>query len=390
MNIKILDSPKSLVSALRALTAWADELRLAYAWVTSGNGRDDHWRTLPIDKIKRAVVGTDFDRTEPHCLELLCAQGRTTKVIRDPTGTFHPKVILGSKINGEAMAIVGSSNFTSGGFRRNTELNILLTGLLNDTELKDIETFIDSQWSKRCACFPDAKWFEEYKKAYQKRPKSPSAPRNNRIPDPDTEGMSLDIGWKDYYSLLIAYGGPASGHPIFDDTEEHDSYLQIIATAREGFRQYGVLARMPENLQNYFFGMNKKGALFGKMQGKVPLLDASSAALDAIPLEGDITDDAIKAYFRIDMGPKVKMAKKSRLLTLRRPDRFLTVNNGNKLRMMQVFGVWPRTADSYLELHKKIWEYPWFRVPAPEDKNEEQVCDARVALLDALLYEPKD
>lgn len=43
------------------------------------------------------------------------------RVVEDTEGVFHPKILIATK-GREARVLVGSSNFTSGGFGANTEI----------------------------------------------------------------------------------------------------------------------------------------------------------------------------------------------------------------------------------------------------------------------------
>lgn len=65
--VRVLTSTSDTLKAFRKLAAWADELHLAYAWASSGQGGSAHWNALPLDKVARAVVGIQSFGTEPRC-----------------------------------------------------------------------------------------------------------------------------------------------------------------------------------------------------------------------------------------------------------------------------------------------------------------------------------
>src|SRR5450631_3050904 len=120
---RICSSPAASLAALTELFDWAQEVRLAYAWATSSDSHAAHWKALPLSKVKQATIGIQFAQTEPATLRafLGCGAG-ILKVVEDTGGVFHPKVAVGLR-GGDARALVGSSNFTTGGFSGNTELN---------------------------------------------------------------------------------------------------------------------------------------------------------------------------------------------------------------------------------------------------------------------------
>jgi len=121
---QLLADPSHLLAALNELVEWSETLDFAYAWVHSAGDTMEAWCALDDAKIRRAVVGVHFGGTEPFALEYFndAIPGRV-RVIEDRGGTFHPKVIVG-RCGSKRRAIIGSSNFTPGGFGANTELNV--------------------------------------------------------------------------------------------------------------------------------------------------------------------------------------------------------------------------------------------------------------------------
>jgi hypothetical protein len=80
------------------------------------------------------------------------------------------------------------------------------------------------------------------------------------------------------------------------------------------------------------------------------------------------------------------MGAATRLLAVKRPDRFLVITGANK-RPIREGLEHPANLEGYLRLHKYIWSLPWFDTPKPDDADECRVWRARVALLDVLFYE---
>jgi hypothetical protein len=72
---------------------------------------------------------------------------------------------------------------------------------------------------------------------------------------------------------------------------------------------------------------------------------------------------------------------------MKRSDLFFTANNATQDKMKDLFGKRCDTTASYLELVRQIRSYPWFRAPEPKPMIEKRLWQARVALIDALLYQ---
>lgn len=74
----------------------------------------------------RILAGGDFAQTEPDALQVLQALGGDCEaklVSSSGLDGFHPKSYL-LFTSHQALLIVGSSNFTAGGFVQNIELNV--------------------------------------------------------------------------------------------------------------------------------------------------------------------------------------------------------------------------------------------------------------------------
>lgn len=73
---------------------------------------------------------------------------------------------------------------------------------------------------------------------------------------------------------------------------------------------------------------------------------------------------------------------------MKRPDLFLPANNASLVNLGSVFGVAPNNVEKYVALTERIWTFAWFSAPKPADTNGQRIWGARVALLDAIFYEP--
>src|SRR5262245_11232154 len=91
-----LRAPRAQHFHRRELASWATELHLAYAWASSDKGTADHWTSLPLKRLKRAVLGIQFAQTEPHVLRKL-RQRHVPPVGPYTTGILQPKIMVALK-----------------------------------------------------------------------------------------------------------------------------------------------------------------------------------------------------------------------------------------------------------------------------------------------------
>lgn len=90
------------------------------------------------------LVGLDMRSTEPEALKSLLDLSRKRDNVAlycyaslKPAGIYHPKVYL-SRLGDEVTSIVGSSNLTEGGLRKNVEVNVLIEADVRDEIVSDL------------------------------------------------------------------------------------------------------------------------------------------------------------------------------------------------------------------------------------------------------------
>lgn len=397
VTVTVLSRPPQTLSALRSLTTWADDLYLAYAWASSGRGRADHWDALPIPKVRKAVIGVHFAQTEPFVLEALAKHGDILRVVEDTAGVYHPKVIAGTK-GDYASAVLGSSNFTSGGFAGNTELNVLLEGPRENPALSEIIKFVEALWSGPRSFVPDADWLARYIRAYERRPLPPRIPEPTKATAIIVDEQDLNITWPEYYNLIRAQerrtlANHAEIH-VFDHPD--GSYLQEAEACRHAFAEYPVFREMPLDARKLVAGWGRgSSGYFGRMRGAGNFKNRVAADpqslgqfLDTIPLSGDVSIGEVEqCLVGMTALHGVNLATASRLLCMKRQDLFVPYNNANVQRIQKTFRHVTRTVTGYLDLHERIWRFGWVHTSEPDNEDERRVWHARVALLDSLVYE---
>lgn len=396
-SVHVVVSARSLVAELKNLSDWAESITLIFAWASSANGTAPHWKALDLAKIERALIGVHFNQTEPEALRVLMDLG-VLRVFGGSNGVFHPKVVVG--VRGTfCRAIIGSSNFTAGGYGSNVEVNVVIAGDLSSATISTVLAFADAQWGHWKTFEPDKEWLKNYEIAWQQRPTPPRTPHS---PGPDrVEGEGdLKVSFDDYFRIVVAQENRilADGDTIrvFDD--ERGSYLQEAEACRAAFAAYKKFAKMPVDLRRLVAGWgDKSSGYFGRMVGagyfKQVVLDHPTAIgehLDRVPLVGKVSAKLAVDVLEGLLGVRgVAIGTATRLLTMKRPDLFLTVNRANRERLREVLGSSPVTAHGYLKLHQKLWAMPWAAESEPINEDQRRVWAARVGLLDAIFYDPQ-
>lgn len=92
------------------------------------------------------LVGLDMRSTEPEALQTLLDLSRKNANVAmycygslSEVGIYHPKLYV-SRVGDEVTSIVGSSNLTEGGLKKNVEINVLIEAQVRDEIVSDIYT----------------------------------------------------------------------------------------------------------------------------------------------------------------------------------------------------------------------------------------------------------
>jgi hypothetical protein len=181
---------------------------------------------------------------------------------------------------------------------------------------------------------------------------------------------------------------------VFDHPD--GSYLQEAEACRDAFAEYPVFREMPLEARKLVAGWGKgSSGYFGRMVGAGNFKNlvaenpqALGQFLDAIPLSGDLSLDEVEQCLTGMTALRgVNIATASRLVCVKRQDLFVPYNGANVRRIREIFGRTGPSVAGYIELHERIWRFGWIRTSEPDTADERRVWHARVALLDALVYE---
>ncbi len=118
------------------LTAWASSKSSSFEKLV----RNKH-------KIEKIIVGIHFYQTHPEFIETFL-KSDNVKYIKQPEGTFHPKIFLFYNNESDWEILLGSANFTKAAFTVNTEISTLIKSTdINAPEiLKQTLKIINSTW----------------------------------------------------------------------------------------------------------------------------------------------------------------------------------------------------------------------------------------------------
>ncbi|MDH5824195.1 phospholipase D family protein [Luteimonas sp. RD2P54] len=393
MITRIIVAPQILLAALEDLVDWSEEIWMAFAWASSQEGRADHWRALDLDKVQRAVIGTQFAQTEPWVLSKLNEKPDRLRLIIGSIGTFHPKVILGVRRD-EARAIVGSANFTTAAFTKNTEVCVQLDGRRSDEQFQQLRHLIDQQYDRGKVL--DKRWLDDYTVAWR-------AARHRTIIVPQARlelvsMTSLDMPWQTYVAVIEAQERRSLSSGVrLNVRGDYPSYFVELDRAREIFRERKPFAELTRNQRSMLIGIGSQssgliGAMGAARYAKQIVYQSPEkigVALDRLPLNGRVQPALVTNILEHLTSLKgVKLGVATRLLAVKRPDLFVSVNNGSGPQLTTLLGGRViRTPKDYLDLLAVVWGTEWHRSIRPSNEEEAAIWNRRAALLDAALYE---
>lgn len=383
---------------LLRLIASCDSFSLASAWVTGSDVFDA--AIAARSKLRHFVIGTHGYFTCADCLEA-CVPLAQAKVVKPVGRMFHPKVYAFEMDRG-LVVYVGSSNFTQAGLAKNVECGVFLTGQDGHEKLHSFVAFIAAQWD--AAERLDADFVATYranqarvKDAQDELEKFIEIPKPRRTSKSANDVDPSEMDWTRFMMLVRAektHGGP-------------EQRLKVLARARHLLSQGKSFARLPEFDRRCLAGIQKPSlqagldwGFFGQMSAHgsfSPILHNHvakfSRALEHIPLVGTVREKHYEAYRDTlmsipDAGDWTGMG--TRLLAMKRPDRFVCMNNANRSGLCDYFGVAPTTTnlDNYWwRIVAPMQMMPWWRAEMPSDVLGRQVWLGRAAMLDAIYYD---
>ena len=400
MKVEPVITPGAVHSRLIKLITSCESFSLASAWVTKSDVFDA--AIAARDKLRQFVIGTHRYFTCADCLEI-CIPLPQAKAVKPVGPMFHPKIYI-FEMDGSLVVYVGSSNFTQAGLARNVECGVFLTGQWAHMELMRFVDFIADQW--KAAAELDADFVTTYRAnqarvrdAQDELEKFIELPKPRRTGKAANDVYPFEMDWSQFMELVRA-----------EKTQDAPKLrLKLLAMARcllsqgKPFAQLSELDRrclagiqkpalQPDGLDWGFFGqMSAHGSFSPILHNHVAKF---SKALEYIPLVGSVREKQYDAYRDTLMsipGAGEWTGMGTRLLAMKRPDRFVCLNNANRTGLCTYFGVAPTTTNlgNYWErIVAPMQMMPWWRAEMPSDDLGRQVWHGRAAMLDAIYYDP--
>jgi len=397
----ITDSKKLEKEFLRLLEKYS-----TYYWSTAwASSKSKAFEKLKenIGKIGKIVVGIHFYQTHPEFIETFL-DSKNVKYIKQPQGTFHPKIFLFYNNDFDWEILLGSANFTKAAFTINTEVTTLIgpNDLNADEVLSQTLTFINKTWNQ--SDYFDSQELENYKTIWRNlKPKRDSLSgnygkneKNKRKNKPIHLSSIIHMNWEAFVKNVKE-----------EQYHSLNSRINVLDISKNLFQQKKSFSELKEDERKFIAGIpnkleiNKEAdwAYFGSMKGagyfknRVKENDLNiSNALDEIPLIGQITERHyqrfINHYKKTFSG--IYLATATRLLAMKRPDVFICLDSKNKSALCKDFGIVQSGLDYvryWDDIILRIYDSEWWKNPNPKNDEEGSISNARAAFLDSLYYE---
>lgn len=147
MAVSIVDRSSGLAPLLASTIERSHDVRIAVAFASAGGLdliRGALTQSLASGAHVEFIVGMDLGGTDPDALWALHHLGREHQNLRlyccahlREGCVYHPKLYV-MEASDETIAVVGSSNLTEGGLRRNDEVNAVIRGTRRDEAISDV------------------------------------------------------------------------------------------------------------------------------------------------------------------------------------------------------------------------------------------------------------
>ncbi|WP_157460883.1 phospholipase D family protein [Bradyrhizobium genomosp. I (2014)] len=357
-------------------------------------------------KFESILIGVDFSATDPDLIDRL-VDVPNAFVAKNRPGCFHPKIFY-FQSGTIAEAIVGSANFTKGGLGPNLEAGVHVRGAVENPFFQQVRDQLD-RYKPLCLPItqPLANSYRRQSKAAggSPRPKKPVLPGDGKHWTSFNSPLGI-MSWTEFAKqarqdlhhdykkrlrLVRAIQQLFAKTPSFADLSSAEAKGVAGVLGRVEAQEAGL-----EDLEWGWFGSMGGAGTFAELIG---LEDKTLAkALDAVPKRGNVTgaqfDDYVAAFTVAFSQSRrtARLAPATRLLAMKRPDFFVCVNGGNTAGLAAALAFAPTTIklENYWErVIEPIQHAPWYNAPRPTG-SEMELWDARVAMLDAIYYEPRN
>jgi hypothetical protein len=171
----------------------------------------------------------------------------------------------------------------------------------------------------------------------------------------------------------------SEGDRIIRDEQHWGQYeIAVLLGQKYDHKDWGLLGHMRATAKNALD--TRQTEIQNILQNLISILN-----------EDDFLTEAATAIERIK-GNSIGISVATRLLTLARPDRAVSINNESAGGFAKLYNGLPKTptslgsARNYVKLLKYIYAEPWYKSPQPQDEFGTKLWSVRAALLDAFIY----
>jgi HKD family nuclease len=382
----------------------ASQIDIAVAWVGPSRALELLRDVARKQKVRiRVAVGLSGNFTSPEALRSL-EEFAEVRIGTSTDGIFHPKFYLFHS-SAEAICWIGSANFTLHGFMVNSEL---------------VNEFVDDgnarQWFERLwdSLNPDATTeINKYVDAWTRPQRMPIPKRPTSVDTDDPLKLLLDAPprtWREYMVAVRNCDAFWKSGGVFSVLGPEWSWIETIACGGDLIRRdnWAAFTNEEVNVLIAYRGGEGEWGLLGSMKGAATAVGAflknhgdvrgsirkAIAAVIEAPDEGQFVDAAVNAIDDISKLPRFGPAIATRLITLARPDRGVSVNAGSAPGLAKLTQKLPATpsvlanAKNYPKLLQWVYEQPWYSTPEPQESLERTVWSMRAALIDSFVYKP--
>ena len=386
---------------------------IAVAWATETSALDQLVNAVEEENgvSLRIIVGTHGSATDPDVLDRLNDIGKL-RIVPHRGPLFHPKVYI---FRGEdSIALIGSANFTNGGFGENVE------AVFETKQLRAVRKWFNSQW-KQCGKLrenADRKSRKEAIEKYRRRRRlnPPSGVIRDMMGAPMRDSNSrlgyLDgvQDWRGYVSALTRCQEWWEDHPrdwtVYGATRSWTHTIEQVMPIAI-MDDWGGLNRNEVNqlLGRGIYGDLDSG-LLGTMRPKsvnrfLEDADLRRSIKDAVnhvvnAHSTDFPNVAVTAVNNIVLERDMGIGVATRILALARPDRVVSLNGASGEGLAQIFPgidrLNPRRdsvkvlVEHYGRFLRQLYAEPWFDSKKPRGALERRLWSMRAALLDCFVY----
>ncbi len=399
MEINFLNS-EDINNKIKDLLNKHSEIHIASAW--GYNGEAAQCLLKNKRKFSSVTFGVAFCHTDPNLIDRLV--GVKNAFIADSAkSTFHPKLYY-FRTDNYAEAIIGSSNFTTGGLHKNWEANIHIAGNWEAPIFHEIRENLKSYEKLRKGITKELA--SKYRLQFNatkllKKAKNPNLSEKGSSAK-QLSSLLVNMKWKEYVKAIKASTNDDYRQRLSLLRKSQNMFASVSTfyklSVNEWRAIYGVIGKqqmIEANLNDHEWGWFGAMKGFGDLNKRINEKDKFIAhAIDCIPQHGDVTEDQYDNYCKKLLlafegtSRKPRVATASRLLAMKRPDTFVCVSTPNKTGIAKAL-CYPKSTlnlDNYWErIVELIKISPWHNATRPTGKDAE-LWDGRAAMLDAIFY----